>query len=78
MCCINALADSMFIHSVHDGVVGEIRTEDGVVVTPVEYKKTKEKSGTTTSFTVTKNNKYFDDFVVPYDYIEHQTHHWLP
>lgn len=72
MCCINALADSMFIHSVHDGVVGEIRTEDGVVVTPVEYKKTKEKSGTTTSFTVTKNNKYFDDFVVPYDYIVHK------
>ena len=27
MCCINALADSMFIHSVHDGVVGEIKTE---------------------------------------------------
>lgn len=72
MCCINALADSMFIHSVHDGVVGEIRTEDGVVVTPVEYKKTKEKSGTTTSFTVTKNNKYFDDFVVPYNYIVHK------
>lgn len=72
MCCINALADSMFIHSVHDGVVGEIKTEDGVVVTPVDYKKTKEKSGTLTSFTVTKNNKYFDDFVVPYDYIVHK------
>lgn len=71
-CCINALADSMFIHSVHDGVVGEIKTEDGVVVTPVEYKKTKEKSGTLTSFTVTKNNKYFDDFVVPYGYIVHK------
>lgn len=72
MCCINALADSMFIHSVHDGVVGEIKTEDGVVVTPVNYKKTKEKSGTLTSFTVTKNNKYFDDFVVPYEYIVHK------
>lgn len=72
MCCINALADSMFIHSVHDGVVGEIRTEDGVVVTPVDYKKTKEKSGTVTSFTVTKNNKYFDNFVVPYEYIVHK------
>lgn len=71
-CCINALADSMFIHSVHDGVVGEIKTEDGVVVTPVDYKKTKEKSGTLTSFTITKNNKYFDDFVVPYDYIVHK------
>lgn len=71
-CCINALADFMFIHSVHDGVVGEIRTEDGVVVTPVDYKKTKEKSGTVTSFTVTKNNKYFDDFVVPYEYIVHK------
>ena len=72
MCCINALADFMFIHSVHDGVVGEIKTEDGVVVTPVDYKKTKEKSGTLTSFTVTKNNKYFDDFVVPYEYIVHK------
>lgn len=72
MCCINALADSMFIHSVHDGVVGEIKTEDGVVVTPVNYKKTKEKSGTLTSFTVTKNNKYFDNFVVPYEYIVHK------
>lgn len=72
MCCINALADSMFIHSVHDGVVGEIKTEDGVVVTPVDYKKTKEKSGTLTSFTVTKNNKYFDNFVVPYEYIVHK------
>lgn len=72
MCCINALADSMFIHSVHDGVVGEIKTEDGVVVTPVDYKETKEKSGTLTSFTVTKNNKYFDNFVVPYEYIVHK------
>lgn len=72
MCCINALADSMFIHSVHDGVVGEIKTEDGVVVTPVDYKKTKEKSGTLTSFTVTKSNKYFDNFVVPYEYIVHK------
>lgn len=72
MCCINALADFMFIHSVHDGVVGEIKTEDGVVVTPVDYKKTKEKSGTLTSFIVTKNNKYFDDFVVPYEYIVHK------
>lgn len=72
MCCINALADSMFIHSVHDGVVGEIKTEDGVVVTPVDYKKTKEKSGTLTSFIVTKNNKYFDNFVVPYEYIIHK------
>ena len=72
MCCINALADSMFIRSINNGVVGEIRTEDGVVTTPVEYKKTKEKSGTVTSFTVTKHNKYFDDFVVPYEYIVHK------
>lgn len=72
LCCINALADSMYIHSVSDGIVGEIKTEDGVVVLPVEYKKTKEKSGTVTSFTVTKENKYFDDFVVPYDYIIHK------
>lgn len=71
-CCINALADSMFIHSVHDGVVGEIKTEDGVVITPVEYKKTKERPGTTTAFTVTKDNKYLDDFVVPYEYIVHK------
>lgn len=72
LCCINALADTMTIRSVHDNVVGEIKTEDGVVVKPVEYKKTKEKSGTVTSFTVTKNNKYFDDFVVPYEYIVHK------
>lgn len=72
LCCINALADTMTIRSINSGVVGEIKTEDGVVTVPVEYKKTKEKSGTTTSFTVTKNNKYFDDFVVPYDYIVHK------
>lgn len=71
-CCINALADTMTIRSVHDNVVGEIKTEDGVVVKPVEYKKTKEKSGTVTSFTVSKDNKYFDDFVVPYEYIVHK------
>ena len=71
-CCINALADTMTIRSVYSGIVGEIKTEDGVVVKPVEYKKTKEKSGTVTSFTVTKNNKYFDDFVVPYEYIVHK------
>lgn len=72
LCCINALADTMTIRSVYSGIVGEIKTEDGVVVKPVEYKKTKEKSGTVTSFTVTKNNKYFDDFVVPYEYIVHK------
>lgn len=72
LCCINALANTMTIHSVHDNVVGEIKTEDGVVVKPVEYKKTKEKSGTVTSFTVSKDNKYFDDFVVPYEYIVHK------
>lgn len=72
LCCINALANTMTIRSVHDNIVGEIKTEDGVVVKPVEYKKTKEKSGTVTSFTVTKNNKYFDDFVVPYEYIVHK------
>lgn len=72
MCCINALADTMTVRSIHNGVVGEIKTKDGVVVSPVEYKKTKEKSGTITSFTVSKNNKYFDDFIVPYDYIIHK------
>ena len=71
-CCINALSDSMYIYSVHSGVVGEIKTKDGVVVSPVEYRKTKEKSGTITSFTVSKDNKYFDDFIVPYDYIIHK------
>lgn len=72
MCCINALADTMTVRSIHNNVVGEIKTKDGIVVSPVEYKKTKEKSGTITSFTVSKNNKYFDDFVVPYDYIIHK------
>lgn len=71
-CCINALADTMTIHSVYSGIVGEIKTEDGIVTKPVEYKKTKEKSGTVTSFTVSKDNKYFDDFVVPYEYIVHK------
>lgn len=71
-CCINALSDSMYIRSVSDGVVGEIKTKDAVITLPVEYKKTKEKSGTTTLFTVTKNNKYFNDFVVPYEYIVHK------
>lgn len=71
-CCINALADTMTIRSVYSGIVGEIKTEDGIVIKPVEYKKTKEKSGTVTSFTVSKDNKYFDDFVVPYEYIVHK------
>lgn len=72
LCCINALADTMTIRSINDGVIGEIKTEDGIVTVPVKYKKTKEKSGTTTSFTVTKNNKYFDNFAVPYEYIVHK------
>lgn len=72
LCCINALADTMTIRSVYSGIVGEIKTEDGTVIKPVEYKKTKEKSGTVTSFTVSKDNKYFDDFVVPYEYIVHK------
>ena len=69
LCCITALADSIFIHSTNNGVTGEIKIEDGNIVCPVEYKKTNEKSGTITSFTVKKGTKYFDDFVVPYDYI---------
>lgn len=72
LCCINALADKMTLRSVNNGVVGEIKTENGVVVTPVEYKKIKEKSGTIISFTVLKENKYFDDYVVPYEYIVHK------
>ena len=72
LCCINALADKMILRSVNNGVVGEIKTENGVVVTPVEYKKIKEKSGTIISFTVLKENKYFDDYVVPYEYIVHK------
>lgn len=72
MCCINALADTMTVRSIHNGVAGEIKTKDGIVVSPVEYKKTKEKSGTITSFKVSKDNRYFDDFIVPYDYIIHK------
>lgn len=72
LCCINALADKMTLRSVNNGVVGEIKTENGVVVTPVKYKKIKEKSGTIISFTVLKENKYFDDYVVPYEYIVHK------
>lgn len=72
MCCINALADSMRVRSVHNNIVGEIVTVDSVVTVPVEYKKTKEHSGTLTSFTVTKNNKYFGDYTVPYEYIVHK------
>lgn len=69
LCCITALADSIYIHSTNNGITGEIKIEDGAIVIPVEYKQTKEKSGTITSFTVKKNTKYFDDFVVPYEYI---------
>lgn len=69
LCCITALANSIFIHSTNNGVTGEIKIEDGNIVCPVEYKKTNEKSGTITSFTVKKGTKYFDDFVVPYEYI---------
>jgi DNA gyrase/topoisomerase IV subunit B len=69
LCCITALANSIFIHSTNNGVTGEIKIEDGNIVSPVEYKKTNEKSGTITSFTVKKGTKYFDDFVVPLDYI---------
>ena len=72
MCCINALSDSLHIHSTNDGVTGEVNTIDGELIAPVEYKETREKSGTITSFTVKKDTKYFDDFVVPYEYIIHK------
>nr|CAI9751345.1 DNA topoisomerase II large subunit [uncultured phage]CAI9752229.1 DNA topoisomerase II large subunit [uncultured phage] len=69
LCCITALADSIYIHSTNNGVTGEIKIAEGNIVIPVEYRKTKEKSGTTTSFTVKKGTKYFDDYIVPYEYI---------
>lgn len=72
LCCITALADSIYIRSTNNGVTGEIKVADGDIIIPVDYKKTKEKSGTVTSFTIKKSTKYFDDYVVPYEYITHK------
>lgn len=67
--CINALSDGLVIKSIHDGKVGILVTVNGEPTEPVTYKDTKEKSGTFVAFTINKNNPYFEDNQVPFDYV---------
>lgn len=69
MTVINALSDSVFIKTVHDNVVGSILTFDSIPTEPVKYKETEEASGTIIKFKINKDNKYFADNQIPFDYI---------
>lgn len=67
---VNALADEVIIESTYNGVTGKIHCVDGVPINKVEYVDTPDKSsGTLFSFTVKKNNPYFEDNKVPFEHI---------
>nr|CAI9751689.1 DNA topoisomerase II large subunit [Caudoviricetes sp.] len=67
--CVNALADKLIIESVSDGMYGTIQLENAEVVNKVEYKKTTKHSGTKITFLVSKNNKYFANNQIPFEFI---------
>lgn len=67
---VNALADEVIVTSIYDGIEGTIHCVNGTPVEQVKYEKTpNKKSGTTFSFTIKKNNPYFEDNQVSFDYI---------
>ena len=67
---INALSDDVRVVSTYNGITGEIHCINGVPVEPVEYRETPEvKSGTAFSFTIKKDNPYFEDNTVPIDQV---------
>lgn len=67
--CVNALSDNLIITSINNGYKGHLECVKGEPTKPVIYKLTKEKSGTSISFTICKDNKYFDTNEVPLDFI---------
>lgn len=67
--CVNALADKLIIESVSDGMYGTIQLENAEVVNKVEYKKTTKHSGTKTTFLVSKDNKYFANNQISFEFI---------
>lgn len=66
---INALADEVEVTSINNGTKGYVHMVKGEAVEPTVYTQTKEKSGTTFSFTICKNNPYFDDYKIPMSFI---------
>lgn len=70
---VNALADEVKVVSTFEGTTGEIHCINGEPVKPVKYTKTpKQKSGTTFTFIIKKNNPYFESNEIPYEYITHK------
>lgn len=67
--CINALSNKVVIISTNNGVTGKIECVEGEPVAEVKYEKTGAKSGTLISFTINKDNKYFENNQIPFDYI---------
>lgn len=67
--CVNALADKLTIESVSDGMYGTIQLENAEVVNKVEYKKTTKHSGTKITFLVSKDNEYFANNQIPFEFI---------
>lgn len=66
---INALADEVEVTSINNGTKGYVHMVKGEAVEPTVYTETKEKSGTTFSFTIYKDNPYFDDYKIPMSFI---------
>lgn len=69
MKCITALSDEFTIKSVNDGKVGIFHSVKSEITDPVIYIDTTDKSGTCVTFTINKDNKYFGDNQVPFEYI---------
>lgn len=67
--CINALSNKVVVVSTNNGVTGKIECVEGEPVAEVKYEKTSAKSGTSISFTINKDNKYFENNQIPFDYI---------
>lgn len=67
--CVNALADKLTIESISDGMYGTIQLENAEVVNKVEYKKTTKHSGTKITFLVSKDNEYFANNQIPFEFI---------
>lgn len=73
MKCINALSDSMYIRTVNNGILGEIYLCNGEITSDIDnnnvYSKTNKNSFTEIGFTISKENPYFDSYIISLDYI---------
>lgn len=67
--CVNALADNLTIISINGDKIGKLECFEGEPIEPVVYKITKNKPGTSIGFTIRKDNKYFENNEVPFDFI---------